>query len=295
MHDRELFIDGRWRAAPRGRVATIADPATGEPVGIDRDRGGEGCRPTPSPPPNALCRFGRGRTPTSAPAFFTAPPTSSLKRLDAIADCSLASRENHPGRGQGDSLRRRCFRYYAEEGRRIGGFHPGFRALRRAQPRCHIVPSAWSARSRPGITQSTSMRGRSGRRWPPAALWSSNRRRRRRSPLRSSSQCFADAGPSGGVLNDLPGSGPEAGAVLAAHPDVRMITATASTAAGKSIMRAASDTLKRLSLELGGQCPFVVLDDANVEEAAAAAARRSFSNMGQICITVNRIIVVIRS
>jgi succinate-semialdehyde dehydrogenase / glutarate-semialdehyde dehydrogenase len=94
------------------------------------------------------------------------------------------------------------------------------------------------------------------------------------------------------VLNDLPGSGPEAGAALAAHPDVRVITATASTAAGKSIMRAASDTLKRLSLELGGQCPFVVLDDANVEEAAAAAARRSFSNMGQICIAVNRIIVV---
>ena len=62
-----------------------------------------------------------------------------------------------------------------------------------------------------------------------------------------------------GVLNDLPGSGPEAGAALAAHPDVRMITATASTAAGQSIMRAASDTLKRLSLELGGQCPFVVL------------------------------------
>jgi succinate-semialdehyde dehydrogenase / glutarate-semialdehyde dehydrogenase len=71
-----------------------------------------------------------------------------------------------------------------------------------------------------------------------------------------------------------------------------MITATASTAAGKSIMRGASDTLKRLSLELGRQCPFVVLDDANVEEAAAAAARRSFSNMGQICIAVNRIIVV---
>jgi acyl-CoA reductase-like NAD-dependent aldehyde dehydrogenase len=94
------------------------------------------------------------------------------------------------------------------------------------------------------------------------------------------------------VLNDLPGSGPEAGAALAAHPDVRMITATASTAAGKSIMRAASETLKRLSLELGGQCPFVVLDDANVEEAAAAAGRRSFSNMGQICIAVNRIIVV---
>jgi acyl-CoA reductase-like NAD-dependent aldehyde dehydrogenase len=56
-------------------------------------------------------------------------------------------------------------------------------------------------------------------------------------------------------------------------------------------MRAASGNLKRLSLELGGQCPFIVLDDADPEEAAAAAARRSFSNMGQICIAVNRILV----
>jgi acyl-CoA reductase-like NAD-dependent aldehyde dehydrogenase len=56
-------------------------------------------------------------------------------------------------------------------------------------------------------------------------------------------------------------------------------------------MRAAADGMKRLTLELGGQCPFVVLDDADIKEAAAAAARRSFSNMGQICIAVNRILV----
>ena len=70
-----------------------------------------------------------------------------------------------------------------------------------------------------------------------------------------------------------------------------MITATASVAAGQSIMRAAAGKMKRLTLELGGQCPFVVLDDADIGEAAAAAARRSFSNMGQICIAVNRILV----
>jgi acyl-CoA reductase-like NAD-dependent aldehyde dehydrogenase len=59
-------------------------------------------------------------------------------------------------------------------------------------------------------------------------------------------------------------------------------------------MRAAAEDLKRVSLELGGQTPFVVLDDAEVEEAAAAAARRSFSNMGQICIAVNRVLVADR-
>jgi acyl-CoA reductase-like NAD-dependent aldehyde dehydrogenase len=80
-------------------------------------------------------------------------------------------------------------------------------------------------------------------------------------------------------------------APLAKHPKVRMMTATASTAVGQSIMRAAADTMKRLSLELGGQSPFIVLGDADVAEAASAAARRSFSNMGQICIAVNRIVV----
>ena len=78
----------------------------------------------------------------------------------------------------------------------------------------------------------------------------------------------------------------------AAHPDVRMITATASTAAGKSIMRAASDTLKRPLSNSEDNVRSSSLTTPTLREAAAAGARRSFSNMGQICIAVNRIIVV---
>ena len=103
-------------------------------------------------------------------------------------------------------------------------------------------------------------------------------------------RCFAEAGLPPGVLNDLPG-GAEVGAAISAHPGIRVVAATASTAAGQAIMRAAAGNLKRLSLELGGQSPFIVLADADIAEAAAAAARRSFSNMGQICIAVNRILV----
>lgn len=103
-------------------------------------------------------------------------------------------------------------------------------------------------------------------------------------------QCLHDAGLPPGVLGDVPG-GVEAGVALSEHPHIGMITATASTATGQAIMRSAATTMKRLSLELGGHSPFVVLDDADVAEAAAAAARRSFSNAGQICIAVNRILV----
>jgi acyl-CoA reductase-like NAD-dependent aldehyde dehydrogenase len=70
-----------------------------------------------------------------------------------------------------------------------------------------------------------------------------------------------------------------------------MISATASVSAGQDIARNAAGNLKRLSLELGGHAPFIVLPDADIEAAASAALRRSFSNMGQICISVNRILV----
>ena len=72
---------------------------------------------------------------------------------------------------------------------------------------------------------------------------------------------------------------------------VALVSLTGSVATGQAVVRASADRLPRLLLELGGHAPFVVLDDADVAEAAAAAARRSFSNMGQICIAVNRVIV----
>ena len=104
-------------------------------------------------------------------------------------------------------------------------------------------------------------------------------------------ECLVAAGIPAGVLGNLPGTGADAGAGLAGHADIACISATASIAAGQDIMRNAAANLKRLSLELGGHAPFVVLPDADLEAAAKAATRRSFSNMGQICITVNRILV----
>ena len=103
--------------------------------------------------------------------------------------------------------------------------------------------------------------------------------------------CLHEAGLPAGCVADLPGLGPVAGAALAEHPRVRVISATASVPAGQAILRAAAGNLKRTCLELGGHAPFIVTADADLEEAAKAAHRRSFSNMGQICITVNRILV----
>ena len=104
-------------------------------------------------------------------------------------------------------------------------------------------------------------------------------------------ECFHEAGLPAGVLNDLPGTGMIAGEYLAKHPKIRIISATASVSAGQSIMVAASNNLKRMALELGGHSPFIVMPDVDIEKTAKAALRRSFSNMGQICIAVNRILI----
>lgn len=72
-----------------------------------------------------------------------------------------------------------------------------------------------------------------------------------------------------GVVNVLPGFGLDAGAALVRHPDVSKIAFTGSTAVGKTIMREASDTLKRVGLELGGKSPNIIMEDADIDVALA--------------------------
>jgi acyl-CoA reductase-like NAD-dependent aldehyde dehydrogenase len=86
-----------------------------------------------------------------------------------------------------------------------------------------------------------------------------------------------------GVINIVTGSGSTAGEALAAHPDVRMVSFTGSSQTGKRIMELASSNVKRMSMELGGKNPFIVLDDANLEAAVESGIRASFYNVGQIC------------
>jgi aldehyde dehydrogenase (NAD+) len=101
----------------------------------------------------------------------------------------------------------------------------------------------------------------------------------------------AAAGLPSGVLNVIHGLGSEAGSALVAHPDVGVISFTGSTRVGREIQRNAGDRFARVSLELGGKNPFVVCDDADLDEAARWAALSAFSNAGQRCASGSRIIV----
>lgn len=104
-------------------------------------------------------------------------------------------------------------------------------------------------------------------------------------------ELIQEAGFPDGVVNIVTGHGHVTGAALAAHRDVDKISFTGSTEVGKILLDAARGNLKRLSLELGGKSPTIVLEDADIEAAAAGASLAIFTNSGQMCAAGSRLFV----
>lgn len=282
---RDLLIGGRWE--PRTERFDVIDPATGAAAGSC-------ARAVPADVDEAV-REARAST---------WPDLHPDERCDVLRRAAQVIRDNvddiarmltlEQGKPIPDSRKEilfgaTVFDYYAEEGRRVhGSLRPTASAETTSTVTYHpvgvvgaIVPwnypvdlYAWKVA--PALAAGCPVVVK-----PPLE-----------SPLAIGmvARLLIDAGVPAGALSDLPG-GTDVGTAMTEHPDIAMITATCSTATGKAIMRAAAGTLKKLSLELGGHCPLVVLPGADLAEAAAATARRSFSNMGQICIAVNRVIV----
>jgi succinate-semialdehyde dehydrogenase / glutarate-semialdehyde dehydrogenase len=99
------------------------------------------------------------------------------------------------------------------------------------------------------------------------------------------------AGVPAGVFSVLTGSSREIGGEMTANPDVRKLTFTGSTEVGRTLMKQSADTIKKLSLELGGNAPFLVFDDADLDAAVAGAIASKYRNAGQTCVCVNRVYV----
>tara|TARA_R110000782_G_scaffold117364_1_gene207508 strand:+ start:348 stop:1841 length:1494 start_codon:yes stop_codon:yes gene_type:complete len=100
-----------------------------------------------------------------------------------------------------------------------------------------------------------------------------------------------EVGFPAGAFNLLTGFGDTAGAALTAHPDVDKVTFTGSTEVGRLILKAAAGNFKRVTLELGGKTPVIVMPDANVAQAIEGAARSIFTNTGQVCNAGSRLFV----
>jgi succinate-semialdehyde dehydrogenase/glutarate-semialdehyde dehydrogenase len=101
----------------------------------------------------------------------------------------------------------------------------------------------------------------------------------------------AQAGVPAGVINIVTGRTEEIGEELTSNPIVRKLTFTGSTPVGKRLMAACAGTVKRTSMELGGNAPFIVFDDADLDEAVKGAIICKFRNAGQTCVCANRILV----
>lgn len=287
--DRRLCVGGEWVPAVSGETVEVRDPATGELVGTSSVASAADVDIAVEAAAAGYARWSAMPADDRAEILLRASRLVD-ERVDAIAD--LLTREQ--GKPVPDSRKEIAFgaqviRYYAEQGRRVEG---SIRASARRDIRSlvtweplgvvgAIVPwnypvdlYAWKVG--PALAAGNAVIVK-----PPVET-----------PLAVAEfvRCFLDAGLPEGVLSDLPG-GLSAGTRLSTHPGIAAITATASTATGQAIMRSAADTMKRVTLELGGHSPFIVLADADIPAAAAAAARRAFSNAGQICIAVNRILV----
>ncbi|MCO4321348.1 NAD-dependent succinate-semialdehyde dehydrogenase [Aliidiomarina quisquiliarum] len=100
-----------------------------------------------------------------------------------------------------------------------------------------------------------------------------------------------EAGIPAGVLNVVTGSAKSIGKVLTSSPNVRKLSFTGSTAVGALLMAQSAPTVKRVSLELGGNAPFIVFDDADIQAAAQGVIDSKFRNAGQTCVCANRIYV----
>ena len=101
-------------------------------------------------------------------------------------------------------------------------------------------------------------------------------------------QLAKKAGVPDGVLNAVAGTTAEISDAIMASPEVRKISFTGSTTVGKTLVRNAAETMKKVSMELGGNAPYIVFDDADIDAAVEGAIANKFRNAGQVCVSVNR-------
>jgi len=290
MMKTSLLINGTWQSPRLNQWTPVDNPATGATIGQVALATGEDVQAAVD------------AAQVAQPGWAATHPDERAAILHAAADRMHSCREDmarlltlEQGKPLPDSLKEidfgiRVLHYYAEEGRRISGRLPqgmahGVRSVVCQAPigiAAGIVPwnypvDLYCWKVAPMLAAGCAALIKP----PPEAPFA----------IAMVVDCLHAAGVPAGVLANLPGHGPQAGRALAAHSQIGIISATASVAAGQDIARQSADSLKRVLLELGGHSPFIVLDDADIEATANAALRRSFSNMGQICIAVNRILV----
>jgi succinate-semialdehyde dehydrogenase/glutarate-semialdehyde dehydrogenase len=286
--DGMLFIDGAFRAG-QGTRLPVENPATREVIGHI-------AAATPAEVEAAVAAARRAFRPWAAQLPKTR--ATALHRLgdliaadaDAMARIMTAEQGKPVNEARGEILKlAEACHFYAEEATRVHGEivpndQPGFQSLVTREPIGvvgAITPWNYPAEL-VGWKLCASLAAGCTIVIKPAELTPYT-------ALAIAAKCEA-AGIPAGVVNVLTGKGSQVGQALVEHPHVDKIAFTGSSAVGLHIQQSCPQ-VKRLSLELGGNCPMIVTASADLAAAVKGAARRSFRNCGQICIAINRIYV----
>jgi succinate-semialdehyde dehydrogenase/glutarate-semialdehyde dehydrogenase len=286
----DLYVDGEWTPASDAARFDVTDPATGDLVGAVAGATREDTRRAIAAAAAAL------------PAWAALPAkerSAAMRRwFDLIVDSAddlaviLTAEQGKPvAEAKGEILYGAAFiEWFAEEAKRVYGETiphnvPNRRLLVLKQPIgvCAAItpwnfPMAMIPRKAgPALGAGCTMVLKPASATPLSAL--------------ALAELAGRAGLPAGVFNVVPGPASIVGDELATNPTVRKLTFTGSTAVGKELMAKCAGTMKKVSLELGGNAPLIVFDDADLDVAVTGAIASKFRNTGQTCVCANRILV----
>ena len=295
LNDSSLFrqqnyIDGAWCDADGGGVIEVDNPATGEIIGTVPRAGTAETRRAIEAANRALGPW-RAKTAGDRAKILRAWFNLMHENVDDLALLMTLEQGKPLAEAKGEVAYAASFiEWFAEEGKRLyGDTIPSHQADKRIvvikEPIgvCAAItpwnfPAAMITRKvGPALAAGCTMVVKPASQTPFSAL--------------ALAELAARAGLPAGVMSVLAGASSEIGAEMTANPIVRKLTFTGSTEVGKVLMKQCADTVKKATMELGGNAPFIVFDDADLDEAVIGALASKYRNAGQTCVCANRLLV----
>ncbi|MFM5906576.1 MAG: NAD-dependent succinate-semialdehyde dehydrogenase [Novosphingobium sp.] len=286
----QCYIDGKWIDADNGTTLDVTDPGNGQTLGTVPNMGAAETERAIAAADAALPAW-RAKTAGERAKIMRRFFDLMIANQDALGE--LLSREQGKpfAEAKGEIAYSASFiEWFAEEGKRAyGEVVPSHAADRR------IVTLKQGIGVVGAITPWNFPSAMIGRKLGPALAAGCTMVLKPASATPYSALALAvlaeEAGLPAGVFNVVTGSARAIGGELTRNPVVRKITFTGSTEIGIELMRQSADTMKKLSMELGGNAPFIVFDDADVDAAVDGAIVSKFRNCGQTCVCTNRFYV----
>jgi len=286
----QVFIDGEWASSHSGRTLEVLDPATGQHLGHVPACDGQDTRDAIEAAERALPSWS-ALTAHARAALLRKWHDLMLQHADDLALLMTLEQGKPLAEAKGEILYGASFvQWFAEEGvRAYGELIPATQANRRILARkipvgvCAAItpwnfPNAMITRKlAPALAAGCTVVVKPSELTPFSAL--------------ALAELGKRAGFPAGVLNIVTGLPEAIGTELTSNPTVRKLTFTGSTRVGKLLLRQCADTVKRVSMELGGNAPVIVFDDADLDQAIAGIMASKFRNSGQTCVCANRIFV----